>query len=961
MWDELGGAGGGALSEAAVVVPGARAGRRLESLLVEASGGGLLLPAVLTPGRLPDVLGWVGEASIVSGLAAAWGRARAASGLSAAERAALLGGGASSAVAGGLEDDPLGWLAIGRGLSEYVAELASGLIEPDEVVEAAEALGAWGARYRAAAAVEAAYRAGLADLGRVDREAAVVGAARSGEAAWGGVLVLAGAADLRPIDRRIAESVAAAGGRVVALIFAEAEMQEGFDAWGGLRTDWWAGRATGMERASVRCVPRVSDQGAAVVEAIDRLIDEPGAALASTSDVTVGLGDESVAAGVSRAIEVASGGAARGRSAAAHAWGASVVGVLIESVAAYAGARRLTDLGRVLRHPDVERRLREVLPEAGEASLSGRAAASWAGRLAAFIDDTLAERWDDGLAADARWAALREARAVVESWLPTDAEAKHRRSLGAWAPRVRGLIRGVYGDDWSPRSGDEADRLRWEALEALVSCWEGWERSGEALPGVTWPEALRLTLAELAARSLAVASGDGDVELAGWLELALDDAPAAVVCGVTEGVIPSGGVADAWLPDRLRGRLGLVDARRRWARDGYLMSVVVASRAVEAIVPMHGDDGEPLTASRLLIQGQAGSDLAEGVLDLFDDRRSVPAARPIDRHGDASGFVVPRPLDAWSADRRLRVGDFRLYLQDPYRFYIERVLGMETQERRAALELDPLGFGRLLHRAVEVLESPELRSCVDPDRLRDAMIAAMDRAIGAGYGGQPVTAVRAQREVMAGRLAVLAERQAELAADGWRVAGQEVGVSWGVTVEHEGRPVTVTIGGRIDRVDVHEDGGVRLIDYKTGDTARSPRETHLGGEHGWLDLQLPLYAEAAAAGAWGEAVDPWLRRIGEPADVELGYVLLPKQADRAGWSPAVVGRGKSVERWGAGLLASAYALRDRLVGEMLVGGPCFWPVDRAIDRADAVSAMAGVNAVDRAGLLRRSGWAGGGS
>ncbi|MEM9252434.1 MAG: PD-(D/E)XK nuclease family protein [Planctomycetota bacterium] len=963
VWDELGAVSGGDLGDVALVVPGARAGRRLEAMLVEEAGGALLLPRVLTPGGLAEATGLLDGARPVSGLAAAWGRAVAAASLPDASRAALLGGasasegGASGVVSGGVEDDPLGWLAVGRALSGYVAELATGVIAPGEVAEQAEALGAWGPRYRAAAEAERAYRDGLADRELVDRDAAVVDAARSDRAAWPGTMVLVGVADLRPIDRRIVEAVAVGGARVVALVLAEAAMAEAFDELGGLITERWTERATGLSACEVVRVPRVSDQGAAAVASIDRLSESADARVSSTADVTVGLGDESVAAAVDRAIDRASDGASRGRSASAQTWGASVVGRLIDAVARYSASRRLADLGPVLRHPDVERRLSETL----EASAAGSRAAGWPGALAAFVDATLAERWDDTLGADERWASLRAARAEVEAVLPSEDEGGRRRPLGRWADAVRELLRGVYGASWSPRGWDEADRLRWEAIEVLVAGWEAWERAAGALPSVTWPEALRLTLAEFGDRPLTATPRDGDVELVGWLELMLDDAPAAVVCGLTEGAIPSGGVADAWLPDRLRGRLGLVDARRRRARDAYLMSAIVASRAVEAIVPMRGDDGEPLTPSRLLLQGRSATDLAEGVLELFDDRKPLEPVRPIGRHGEASGFVIPRPRDAWSPEDRLRVSDFRLYLQDPYRFYVERVLGLSARERRVALELDALGLGRLLHEAVEVLESPELCASRDVDRLREAMTASMDRALGKRYAGQPVTAVRAQREMMAARLAMLAERQAELAADGWRVAKQEAPVSWAVRVDHHGRPTTVTIAGRIDRVDVHRDGRIRLIDYKTGDTARTPRQTHLGGEHGWLDLQLPLYAEAAAWGAWDEAVEAALQAIGDPAEVELGYILLPKEADLVGWSPAVDGRGKSATPWGGDLLASAYSLRDRLVGEMLAGGAHFWPVDRMTERADAVSAMAGVTAVDRAGLLRQSGWEGGGA
>lgn len=69
--------------------------------------------------------------------------------------------------------------------------------------------------------------------------------------------------------------------------------------------------------------------------------------------------------------------------------------------------------------------------------------------------------------------------------------------------------------------------------------------------------------------------------------------------------------------------------------------------------------------------------------------------------------------------------------------------------------------------------------------------------------------------------------------------------------------------GRIDLVEVHEPTGrVRVVDYKTGETASEPAKEHLrrfrsaarcphfpfdegDDDESWINLQLPLYAEVA--------------------------------------------------------------------------------------------------------------------
>ena len=89
--------------------------------------------------------------------------------------------------------------------------------------------------------------------------------------------------------------------------------------------------------------------------------------------------------------------------------------------------------------------------------------------------------------------------------------------------------------------------------------------------------------------------------------------------------------------------------------------------------------------------------------------------------------------------------------------------------------------------------------------------------------------------------------------------------------------------GKIDRIDRHPDGRVRVLDYKTSDSPVNPLEAHLdaisksqpppppwacvvvnGKERTWSDLQLPLYRLALAV-EFGSAVT-------------CGYFNLPKAA-----------------------------------------------------------------------------------
>ena len=82
-----------------------------------------------------------------------------------------------------------------------------------------------------------------------------------------------------------------------------------------------------------------------------------------------------------------------------------------------------------------------------------------------------------------------------------------------------------------------------------------------------------------------------------------------------------------------------------------------------------------------------------------------------------------------------------------------------------------------------------------------------------------------------------------------------------------GDGISITLRGRIDRID-QRDGQWAILDYKTGDTAKTPQETHFKSKE-WVDLQLPLYVQLAQT-----------LKIKGP--MQLGYIVLPKDVAKVG-------------------------------------------------------------------------------
>jgi RecB family exonuclease len=411
------------------------------------------------------------------------------------------------------------------------------------------------------------------------------------------------------------------------------------------------------------------------------------------------------------------------------------------------------------------------------------------------------------------------------------------------------------------------------------------------------------------------------LEAVGWLVVATDPAPVAIVTGMNEGVVPATHGSDPLLPDALRSALGLPDGASVAARDAYLLRATVAPRARAVLIAGRASaDGDPLHPSRLLLAGDDAL-LARTVLR-FAKPESTPESEPeakSDGHpggatargetddGSASGrggpvarprrsrIVVARAIACGREDlfarcppctgrevRSMSVSAFRAYLRSPYAYYLRTVLGLE-EHAPPGREADVNTVGSLLHGALEMLAENDLRDCTDATRLRDALLDALGALWAAEFGPACAPVLRLQRRAGEARLRQFALDQAARRAEGWRLLHAE----WPRRLP-EGQSQPFALGalplgdeggmplrGRIDRIDVHErDGRVAILDYKTGDSAHTPAKLH-GRPGKWKDLQLPLYRHLAGT-------VPEVRAAADDGRLALGYFALPREAEKAG-------------------------------------------------------------------------------
>ncbi|MDQ2724402.1 MAG: PD-(D/E)XK nuclease family protein, partial [Actinomycetota bacterium] len=255
--------------------------------------------------------------------------------------------------------------------------------------------------------------------------------------------------------------------------------------------------------------------------------------------------------------------------------------------------------------------------------------------------------------------------------------------------------------------------------------------------------------------------------------------------------------------------------------------------------------------------GSQDDTLARGV-EVLTSRRSTRFTR---FDGNLSAVTVRSPTGQPTSATRLEQ-----WAVCPWSHLLANHLGVQpVEEPEDRLEISPLDRGNLIHEVFEtffgeVLHRP-LEDQPGPDdpwtQADHARLLAIGEDVCAAYETRGLTGKRIlwQRD----RAIIVTDLDRALTYDDERrrqhrarpVAAE---LAFG-TRDAELGPVelglpdgrTVAFRGRIDRIDRLDDGGLLVIDYKTGRSDRQPKLTEATPVDSGRKLQLPVYAAAARA------------------------------------------------------------------------------------------------------------------
>ena len=353
--------------------------------------------------------------------------------------------------------------------------------------------------------------------------------------------------------------------------------------------------------------------------------------------------------------------------------------------------------------------------------------------------------------------------------------------------------------------------------------------------------AMELFLTRLKEATYSLEPDEGDVVLIdGWLELPFLDADELVIAGFNEGKVPEAIVGHAFLPDRLRRGLGLVDNEARAKRDAMILSMALGCRSPESVKVLFrsiDSRGDVLKPSRLLFDCEDDGELVARVKAFYSIGVGT-AETSIADLPNSWRLSLPMPL-AHSEIETISPSGLDEYLRCPFTYCLKRTFGERSDDR--AEELDAAEFGSLVHDALQRWGEGNLRDSEDAAAIADELAGNVDAALAERFGTAVPAIVALQGDSVKHRLANFAAIQAAWHSQGWRIK----------TTEHKLRVrySHTSVNGRCDRVDYNERTGEWcVIDYKTFDKPdRAVAYDRKKKE--WKSLQLPLYCAMLDADA----------------------------------------------------------------------------------------------------------------
>jgi len=621
---------------------------------------------------------------------------------------------------------------------------------------------------------------------------------------------------------------------VTPLVFAPEDWEDRFDDLGCLIPHTWQNVHIELNDEQIHIVESTNNQAEEVLRCLTNL-----KGTYAPQEIIIGVPDKQVVPFIEQQLEQAD---IKTRMVAGKPIQQTPVYRFLETLLPFLEVQTFARFAALVRHPDVEMYLRSKLPNLVN--------------IAATLDkchtDFLPLNWEAADQVDSLKAVRQELQALLET------------------QDIAIILRDIF----SAQNRDEGYRQIFDTLSQIVQTTQSKDCDSVKFSLV---DTIRLVLMLVESAKIPVPHEPKAVELIGWLDLAMDDANIVLVTGMNDGTVPSFQTSDMFLPDGLRQQLSIEDNSRRFARDAYALTCLLAtrqydSRRAQFIGSRRSVEGDPMAPSRLFFAADDET-VTKRVRRFFSENQEThPRIKFVQEEKPLVQFDSPEPEPLGSEIKTMSITEFAEYKKCPYRYYLKyRVKPRLQVLNDADTEMNANTFGSLVHGALEAFgKTKELKHSTSADSIKDFLVQAVREKVRQQFGerSRSVVAIQAERAIR--RLEAFADWQANWALE-YEILDTELRFEENhFLLDVDGK--TMGLRGRIDRIDRHKRTNALVIwDYKTGVSA-DPKDHQKKGE--WVDFQLPLYYHLLSQHT--QYAD-FLRQ-----GFQLGYIHLPPDVTKTG-------------------------------------------------------------------------------
>lgn len=759
-------------------------------------------------------------------------------------------------------------------------------------------------------------------------------------------IILAGIVDLNKIQKdvlkRVDDNLQRDNKRVTALIYASKSEAEGFDEFGALNVNYWTrDLLCPLSEDKIVQVDKPEEQVLCAFDFIRQLSEKY-----SPDDFVIGAPDEKLIPFIESAadklgLEI--------DNTIGIPLSSTSPGALLSVIAEFLEMHDFESFANLIRHPEVYDAIYNASDEDGK--IIHDKSIEIISILDSYQQNNLPLDISSGFLAN----PFNEEQGIIKrvlNWINAWLSELNQKEIDP--KKLKQIVTNIFA--YLPKDKYVLNR---NAQRMLINIAGKLELIPKSLTGKLTPvSALKLLLLRSKTYTLPNGSEEDNVEdesqesdasaaskpmihLAGWLELVWDRSPILAILSFNEGVVPQSVNAHLFLPNELRKALGIMHNDRRFARDAYALKAMSSSKQeIRAIFVKRDTEGKPALPSRLLFNKGVEKDkmakFAAQAFRFFNDKQPLPKF-----FMEEPGFQESASLNdyiVWAKNNlsggalkgvvsEVSATKLRDYIQCPFRFYLKHVLKVQPTDY-AVSELTSLSFGTFVHQVLQEWAQKELNKGrtdwqIPADELSEVLSDIVDKVFKRFYPGSVLPGIVVQKEIIKQRMKSFADFQSTW--DGEIIAVEH---SYEQVVKvNKSKKDTITLKGKIDRIDRKPDGTIILLDYKTGKA--DPYNDHIDKDNKqnqdedsnhikWINLQLPVYRQIILANR--EEFD-WMT---PDTDVQVGYITIPYDEDASLKNPCEQPgiRSKKVV-WNEKVFSDAKRYTTEILTNIYNG--VFWP------------------------------------